>query len=142
MKVKFLTGTKMIDVNGSAKGVQEIADYMFMPETIYKLKIASDMGLPVLTLVAKELEDRFDANSDFPLEVTASSKNAVYRQNVGRIVKFIMNELGYVPVDGGISERTRIPAMSKAQYFSTCAIYEKTKPENYEITVEIQGVNN
>ncbi len=53
-------------------------------------------------------------------------KNAVYRQNVGRIIKIIMSEYGFTPVDGGLSDRARIPAVSGARHFSTSAVYAKT----------------
>ncbi len=135
MKNEFLKKTKMLDKNGQDVGVRAIADFMFLPETIYKLKLASDMGLPVLTLVAHELEVKFNSTSSFPLVVTPERKNATYRQNVGRIAKYIMNELGYKPIDGGLSERARIPAISKADFFCTSAIYEKNPGGKYTLTV-------
>lgn len=138
MKEEFLARTNMVDKNGGHVGVQAIADYMFLPDTVYKLKLASDMGLPVLTLVAHELEEKFDASSNFPLVVTDDCKNAVYRQNVGRMAKFIMGKLGYVPVEGGLSERARIPAISRARYFSTSAIYENTEDSSCILTVTMQ----
>lgn len=58
------------------------------------------MGLPVLTLIARELEEKFDENSSFPVTATKNNPNALYRQNVGRIAKFIMDKLGYVPATG------------------------------------------
>lgn len=135
MKKEFLEKTNMKDKNGKMVGVNQIVDYMFSPDTIYKMKVASDMGLPVLTLIARELEIKFDENSDFPLVVTQDSKNAVFRQNVGRIAKFIMYKLGYVLVDGGLSERARIPAISRAKYFATSAIYQKQTHSNYSLNV-------
>ena len=135
MKKEFLKKTKMLDKNEQDVGVKAIAEFMFLPETIYKLKLASDMGLPVLTLVVHELEEKFNSTSSFPLVVTQESKNAVYRQNVGRIAKYIMGELGYKPIDGGLSERARIPAISKAEHFYTSAIYEKNKNSKYTLTV-------
>ena len=67
---------------------------------IYRMKLASDMGLPVLTLIARELEEKFDENSSFPVTATKINPNALYRQNVGRIAKFIMDKLGYVRRQG------------------------------------------
>ncbi len=139
MKDEFLAKTKMIDVNGDKNGVIEVAEYLFDPRTIYKMIIASDMELPVLTLVAKELESKFGANSTFPLVVTDKNKNAVYRQNVGRIIKYILAEYGYIPVDGGLSERARIPAVSGAEYFATSAIYEKRLIPKLDI--EVKSIN-
>lgn len=137
---EFLAKTKMIDANGLKKGVEDITEYLFMDEVIDRMIIASDLEMPVLTLIAKDLETKFDENSEFPLVVTDDNKNAVYRQNVGRIIKFIMLEYGYTPVDGGLSERARIPAISGANYFSTSAIYSKTTPPNRVIRVTSEEV--
>ena len=96
MKDEFLFKTHMLDKNGEKTGVNQIADYMFRADMIYRMKLASDMGLPVLTLIARELEEKFDENSSFPVTATKNDPNALYRQNVGRIAKFIMDKLGYV----------------------------------------------
>ena len=141
MKEEFLKKTKMVDKNGQDVGVRAIADFMFLPDTIYKLKLASDMGLPVLALVAHELEVKFDSKSNFPLQVTPTSKNSVYRQNVGRIAKYIMGELGYKPAGGGLAERARIPAVSKAAYFNTSAIYKKNENSKYTLTVTCEPIH-
>jgi hypothetical protein len=137
---EFLAKTKMIDANGHKKGVEDVTEYLFKDEVIYRMIIASDLEMPVLTLIAKDLEKKFDENSDFPLVVMDDNKNAVYRQNVGRIIKFIMLEYGYTPVDGGLSERARIPAVSGANYFSTSAIYAKTTTSNKIIKVTSEEV--
>lgn len=93
MKDEFLFKTHMLDKNGEKTGVDQIADYMFRADMIYRMKLASDMGLPVLTLIARELEEKFDENSSFPVTATKNDPNALYRQNVGRIAKFIMDKL-------------------------------------------------
>lgn len=131
MKDEFLFKTHMLDKNGEKTGVNQIADYMFRADTIYRMKLASDMGLPVLTLIARELEENFDENSCFPVVVTKDDKNALYRQNVGRIAKFIMDKLGYVPATGSV----RLPAVSKSRYFSTSAVYEKKKKGSYDFKI-------
>ena len=41
------------------------------------MKLASDMGLPVLTLIARELEEKFDENSSFPVTATKNNPNAL-----------------------------------------------------------------
>lgn len=131
MKDEFLFKTHMLDKNGEKTGVDQIADYMFRADTIYRMKLASEMGLPVLTLIARELEENFDENSCFPVVVTKDDKNALYRQNVGRIAKFIMDKLGYVPATGSV----RLPAVSKSRYFSTSAVYEKKKKGSYDFKI-------
>ena len=123
MKDEFLFKTPMLDKNGEKKGIQQIADYMFRADMIYRMKLASDMGLPVLTLIARELEEKFDENSSFPVTATKNNPNALYRQNVGRIAKFIMDKLGYVP------------AVSKSRYFSTSAVYKKQEKGSYDFKI-------
>ena len=120
MKDEFLFKTHMLDKNGEKTGVNQIADYMFRADMIYRMKLASDMGLPVLTLIARELT------------ATKNDPNApLYRQNVGRIAKFIMDKLGYVPATGSV----RLPAVSKSRYFSTSAVYEKKKKGSYDFKI-------
>lgn len=110
-------------------------DYLVNPSIIDKMIIASEMDLPVLTLIAKDLENKFDKNSNFPVVVTDLNKNALGRQNVGRMIKIIMAQYGYTPIDGGLSERARIPAVSGTEYFSTSGIYKKTEEAIYEIEI-------
>ena len=143
IKKDFMKKTKMLDAHDGKAGVEEIVDYLVEPAIINKMIIASEMELPVLTLIAMDLEKKFDKNSNFPVVFTDHSKNATARQNVGRIIKFIMKQYGYTPIDGGLSERARIPAVSGSEYFSTSAIYKKTDEAKYEITIasEIVGEN-
>ena len=124
MKDEFLFKTHMLDKNGEKTGVNQIADYMFRADMIYRMKLASDMGLPV--------EEKFDENSSFPVTATKNDPNApLYRQNVGRIAKFIMDKLGYVQATGSV----RLPAVSKSRYFSTSAVYEKKKKGSYDFKI-------
>lgn len=60
--------------------------------------------------------------------------------NVGRMIKFIMAQYGYAPIDGGLSERARIPAVSGTEYFSTSGIYKKTDEAKYEIKIESKRI--
>ena len=46
-----------------------------------------------------------------------------------------MERYGYEPIDGGLSERARIPAIADTKYFSTSAIYKKTDAAKYEISL-------
>ena len=116
IKQEFMKKTKMVDVHNGQNGVDEVMDYLVDPAIIVKMIIASQMELPVLTLIAKDLENKFDKISNFPVVTTDDNKNATFRQNVGRMIKFIMAQYGYTPIDGGLSERARIPAVSGSGY--------------------------
>ena len=135
IKEEFMNKTKMIDAHCGQKGVEEAVDYLVDPAIIVKMIIASEMDLPVLTLIAKDLEKKFDKNSSFPVVVTDDNKNTTARQNIGRMIKFIMAQYGYTPIDGGLSERARIPAVSSSEYFSTSGVYKKTGEAKYEIEI-------
>ena len=43
------------------------------------MKLAADMGLPVLTLIARELEEKFNENSCFPVTVTKYLKTEMVK---------------------------------------------------------------
>lgn len=134
-KDDFIKRTKMRDVNDEKAGVGEVMDFLVKPESVYKMIIASEMGLPVLTLIGKELEIKFDEHSNFPVVYLGNDKNPTARQNVGRMIKVVMEQYGYTPIDGGLSEQARIPAVSGTEYFSTSAIYAKTSEAKLEIEV-------
>lgn len=141
IKEEFMKKTKMLDIYNGKNGVEEVMDYLVDPATINKMIIASEMELPVLTLIAKELEIKFNKDSNFPVVVTADNKNSTARQNVGRMIKFIMAQFGYTPIEGGLSERARIPAISGAEYFSTSGIYRKTHESKYKIQIISKKIN-
>ena len=114
-----------------------VMDFLSLPESVNKMIIASEMGLPAITPIVKELEDRFENSGLSPLHHQGKNQNAVHRQNVGRMIKFVMAQFGYVPVDGGLSERARIPKFAQSKHFSTAAIYAKKKDSRYKIEVKI-----
>ena len=132
---EFMKKTKMLDINNQQVGVEEMVTYLTSPKVIDRMVIASEMRIPILTLVAKDLEEVFDENSNFPVVVNGKEKNATNRQNVGRIIKYIMKKYGYTPVDGGLSEQARIPTISGSKYFSTSGIYKKTQDAEYKIEI-------
>ena len=43
MKDEFLFKTHMLDKNGEKTGVDQIADYMFRADMIYRMKLAVDI---------------------------------------------------------------------------------------------------
>ena len=114
-----------------------IMDFLTTPNNINKMIIASDMGLPVLTPVVKELEDKFGYCELSPLRHTEATHNAVHRQNVGRMTKYIMAQFGYVPISKGLSEKSRLPKFSGARYFSTSTVYSKLSDAKYLLNIDV-----
>lgn len=116
---------------------RSIMDFLSLPESVNKMIIASEMGLPAITPIVKELENKFESSKLSPLHHQGKNQNAVHRQNVGRMIKFVMAQFGYIPIDGGLSERARIPKFAQSKHFSTAAIYAKKETCRYKIKVEI-----
>ena len=129
---EYFVGSSIDNVDTRA-----IMDFLSLPESVNKMIIASEMGLPAITPIVKELEDRFENSGLSPLHHQGENQNAVHRQNVGRMIKFVMSQFGYVPVDGGLSERARIPKFAQSKHFSTAAIYAKKENPKYRIEVKI-----
>ncbi|MGL5273613.1 MAG: hypothetical protein ACRC8J_09080 [Phocaeicola sp.] len=115
-----------------------VMEYLTEPTTINRLTIMADLGLPSLSGIVYELEQKFANSHDFPLHHNAPNQNATNRQNIGRMIKFVMREFGYSPVDGGLSDRARLRDFAKSEHFSTAAVYEKTHANpNHKISVSI-----
>lgn len=122
-----------IDPNQDAK---DIMDFLSSNDSVNRMIIASDMGLPAITPIIKELEDKFADCNLFPLNHEGRNQNAVNRQNIGRMVKFVMSYYGYIPITGGLNERARIPKFANSKYFSTAAVYKKLQVAQFNIKVE------
>ena len=118
---------------------QAIMDFLSSADSVNRMIVASDIGLPAITPVVAELERRFEDCNNSPLNHEGKNQNAVNRQNVGRMIKYILRQFNYVPIDGKLSERARIPKYAKSKYFSTAAVYGKLQNDNgkYSIKIEI-----
>lgn len=104
---------------------EKMLDFLLQPESVEKMIIASEFELPALTFVVEDLEKIFGQCTNAPLDHNGQHQNAVHRQNIGRMVKYVMREFGYEPIDGKLSERARLPKFSGSKYFSTSAVYAK-----------------
>lgn len=67
----------------------------------------TNLKLPAISGIARDLENMFSNASLFPL---TDYKN---RQIVGRMVKFILEHFGYEPLVGGLDERARLRKLCK-----------------------------
>lgn len=134
----FLSKTKL-DVNNS--DIVAIVDFLSSADSINKMIVVSDLGLPALTGVVKDLEEKFANCKGFPLNHNAPNHNAPNRRSIGWMIKFIMKQVGYSPIDGGLSERARLRDFAGSKYFSTSAIYRKDHIPNLKINVELVKVS-
>lgn len=122
------------------KDTRAIMEFLSSSESVNKMIIVSELGLPAITPVVKELEEKFSDSDLSPLHHEGENQNAVHRQNVGRMIKFVMAQFGYIPVAGGLCERARIPKFANSKHFSTAAVYEKKQVARYNI--EVKSVEN
>lgn len=104
---------------------ENMLNFLLQPGSVEKMIIASEFELPALTFIVKDLESQFGHCSNAPLDHHGQYQNAVHRQNIGRMIKYIMGEFGYGPIDGKLSERARLPKFSGSKWFSTSAVYAK-----------------
>ncbi|MTK13075.1 MAG: hypothetical protein F8N39_13645 [Clostridiaceae bacterium] len=115
-------------------GARDVFGFLLQPENTNNCVVFSALGLPVLSGIAKPLEDLFDNNSLFPLSYEQN------RKNVGKMVKYIMSFYGYSPREAKSSEK-RLRNFSQASYFKTSAIYVKTHEPLLKITVTSSPVD-
>lgn len=128
---RYLQTTKM---NKNNQDFIDVVDFISSEASINKMMVFSDVGLPALTGIVQELEDKFANCPGFPLNHNAPNHNAPNRRTVGWIIKFVMRQVGYVPVEGGLSERARLRDFSGNKYFATSAIYSKRLEPQYILT--------
>lgn len=99
-------------------------DFLASPKSVQKMLAATEKGFPALSGVVAELEEKFAFSEGFPLHHESADKNAKNRRNVGWMVRFIMKQFGYSPIDS--FERTRIGSSSGSKFFGSAAVYCKT----------------
>ena len=104
---------------------QNVFDFLCKPETIHNMMVFTNLELPAISGVAKNLENMFANAPLFPLT------NPQNRQIVRRMVKFILGYFGYEPLVGGLDDRARLRNFSGAKHFKTASVYElKNTPTN------------
>lgn len=126
---KFIDNTS-IEIN---EDVIKVFEFIASPDSVQKMIAATKNGKPALSGIVHELEERFADAKGFLLNFDGPAKNAKNRRNIGWMIRFVMREYGYTPIDN--SERTRIGADAGAVYFGNAAEYHLTNNiPNYEIT--------
>lgn len=99
-------------------------DILNTPENVNKMMVISDLNKPALCFVVKDLENSLSENF---------LNNSTNRQNIGRMIKYIMFNYGYTPISKG-----RLISRCKSKYFKTGTIYSKTiENPNYKIEIKI-----
>lgn len=115
-------------INQDAK---KVFNFLKSPKVVHKMIIFTELDFPVITGIAKELENKFANSPAFPL-----TRN-LNRQIVGKIMKYIMSFYGYQPKNATRSEK-RLRKFSQAQLFKSSAVYQKDIDPKLKIAVTIE----
>lgn len=105
------------------KDTERAMDFLAHPKNIEKMILATENGKPALSAVVADLEDLLSSSEEFPLSHDAEDCNAQNRRNIGWMIRYIMREYGYVPLEN--VGRTRIGSKSGSKYFQSAALYKK-----------------
>lgn len=114
--------------NADAKAV---FDFLCEPENIYNMIVMSERGLPAISGIVKELEEKFANAPQFPL------KEGVNRQNVGKMVKCVLLQFGYEVLANGFDDRAQLRNFTGAKHFKTAAVYAKTAKAEHSLSIQI-----
>jgi len=132
--VKNTQGVKKELINNSEAA--EVFDFLARPDNIYKMIIASDLGLPVLTAIGEELERKFKENSKFQLEKRYN------RTVIGRACKYLLSYFGYKKVENVASHQKKLRNFVNTEYFQSSSIYKKDNSSTqYNIDVSIEEIS-
>lgn len=112
-------------------GVRRVFAHLTSPESVAAMCLVSEFGLPAISAVAQALEKRFRDDVDFPMESIGN------RQQVGRMIRYILSKFGYEQ-DLGIAGNVRIKECFGATLFRAGPIYRKTEPGQYHIQHSIE----
>ena len=102
------------------------------PDNVFNMMTFSEVGLPALSGLGKLLETKF-SGSLFDMQ---DENN---RKVIGRMIKFILSEYGYEPIDVPSSAK-KLRNFSQTQKFKTCAVYGKIKHAEYQIITVAEKV--
>lgn len=128
----FCGNSKSWVLNSDAKAV---FDFLCMPENIHNMIVMSNLGLPAISGLVKELETRFANSPTFPLT------EGTNRQLVGKMAKHILGYFGYEPVANGQDERGQLRNFTGAKIFKTASVYALNNPAKCSLTIEITKSN-
>lgn len=119
---------ELLDNQDAAK----VFDFLVSPQMLNNMVVFSVIKLPVLSGIAEMLETKFGKSLDFPLS------NDTNRQVVGKMIRYILDFLGYSPIKNASSSEKRLRNFSNAKMFKTSAIYEMSHEPKYQIEITLR----
>ena len=102
---KFFRSSRIV----RTKEVEEIFLFINSEYSLERMKFCCELGIPAISALALDLE----------MNHTHFLESSLNRQNIGRIIKFTMTSIGYVPVG-----RSRV-SKKISRKFATSTIYNK-----------------
>lgn len=110
---------------------EAVFDFLCIPENIHNMIVISELGLPAISGIVKEIEKKFGNAPAFPMTDPTS------RQIVGRMAKYILGKFGYEPVVQERGERVKLRDFTGAELFKTASVYAQTKQPVYSLNIQI-----
>lgn len=111
-------------------GAKRIFEYLSQPERIAGMCFVSDFELPAISAVARCLEQQFCDDVDFPLDAVGN------RQQVGRMIRYILSEFGYEQArSGGV----RIKDNFCGEKFRTGTLYHRVSETKLSLRICVVG---
>lgn len=98
---------------------EAVFNFIKKPEIISNLITFSDAGLPAISGIASYLESTYNNSLLFPLS------NPHNRQQVGKMIKFILRFFAYETEINGLDERAQLLKFTNCDNFKTAAVYRK-----------------
>lgn len=105
--------------------------FLCKPENIHNMIVMSKLGLPAISGIVKELEEGYSNLPDFLLSEGSN------RQIVGKMVKYILGQFGYVPVANGHDERGQLRNFTGANLFKTASVYSLTSAPKCSLSIQV-----
>lgn len=109
-----------------------VMEIMLEPMNLVKMAAFIEAKMPALCGCVKAIDDEFSGT-----EYLNDFRN---KQNIGRMLKYVLRQFGYIPVESGLGERCRIP-ISISSNFNTSALYESGAVAKYQLKASIDDVN-
>lgn len=106
---------------------EAVFNFLAKDSSVNAMIVFSELNMPALSGVVKELEKQFEGNTDFRID------NPRNRRFIGRMVNEILKDFGYTPIKG----RKRVRKFAGSKYFTTASVYalDGDITPKYRITV-------
>lgn len=131
MVVDFEGFINVTNARSSLKGnedAEKVYKWLRDATNVVKMMTLADLGIAPLNAVVKELEQKLLESKEF------SIKDITNRQDIGRMITFILLDYGYTATN----ERESLRFFSGARYFKQGKVYKKTRRGNMMVDCKVK----